>query len=109
MKIAALLTRISMRPNAFTASAAMRLVSSSLRHIDLERQCFAAFGANLLGYRFAVENIGDHHRRAFFSQAPAVCRANVARAAGDDGDLACQSHIKSLQMLAEVHRIPPGL
>ena len=63
-----------------------------LRNIDLERQCLAAFRANLLGDSFAVKNIGDDDRGAFFRQAPAVCRADMARAAGDDGNSAAQPH-----------------
>ena len=63
-----------------------------LRNIDFQRERFSALGANLVGYWLAVENIGDDDRRAFFGQLAAIRRADMARAAGDDGDLPRQPH-----------------
>ena len=63
-----------------------------LGDIDLERERFPARGANLVGYRLAVENIGDDDRRAFFGQLAAVRRADMARTACDDRDSPRQPH-----------------
>jgi hypothetical protein len=45
-----------------------------------------------LGNRFAVENIGDDHRRAFIGKPAAICRADMARPAGHDGDFPRKPH-----------------
>ena len=66
----------------------MRLVSSSFETSTLSARAPPAVGANLVGYRFAVENIGDDDRRAFFGKLAAVRRADMARATGNDGDFA---------------------
>ena len=62
------------------------------RHVDLQRERFAAFGANLGCNGLAVENIGDHHRRAFRDEFAAIGRADVTRTAGNDGNSARQPH-----------------
>ncbi len=63
-----------------------------LRDIDFQRERFPALGANLVGDRLAVENIGDDDRRTFFGQLAAVRRADMARTAGDNGDSPRQPH-----------------
>ena len=41
----------------------------------------------------AIENIRDNDRRALFGEFSAISRADVARAAGNDGNPPSQSHL----------------
>ena len=90
--IAALLTRMSIPPNASTAASAMALVDSADRTSTPTPTTGWPFALNVLGRRVGgvgVE-VGEHDRGASVGERLGVHDPDASRTTGDDGDLAGQ-------------------
>ena len=96
-KIAALLTRISIRPKACTASTAIRAVSSSRETSTFRAMALPPAAAISLTTAFAVENVSDDNRSALRRKPATIGCANVPRSSRDDSDLATQPHMPPMR------------
>src|SRR5262245_50677120 len=60
--------------------------------IHLERESITTGVANFIRDGLAIKNIGDDDRGTLLRQLATVCRADVSRAARDDGNFPRQPH-----------------
>ena len=102
--IAALLTRMSMPPNASTAVRAMacadaRSLTSTATPTAARPSAFERVGGLGGG---ALVDVGQHHGGAGFAECTPVGHADAAGTTGDDGDLPAQ-----VEELRGVHRARP--
>ena len=90
--MAALLTRMSMPPNASTAVRAIACADARSTHVDGHADGGEAVGLHGVGGLGggALVDVGQHDGGAGFAEGTPVGRADAAGATGDDGDLPAQ-------------------
>jgi len=93
LKIAALLTRMSMRPNAFHGFGRICSTLPSNRNIYFQAQRPRTGRLGILGRGgVVIAQVGDHHGRAVFREAHRQRLADAAARASDNGYFSFELH-----------------